>query len=250
MDNTFLILAAGLLAGAMNALSGGGSFVTLPALIAVGLPSVQANASSTVALFPGGAASAFTYRDNLRSVGSASLQSLVLVTVSGGFIGAMLLISTSSLMFDRVLPWLLLIAMLALGFGRQLGSWLRSRWQISSTVVLAVQFALGIYGGYFGGAVGIMMMAVWGLLEARDLRSLHAPRTLLVSAANTTAVLIFIAAHAVHWHETVLMLVGAVAGGYGGAQIGRRAPANVIHAGTLALTFGITLTFFFRAYGH
>jgi uncharacterized membrane protein YfcA len=108
---------------------------------------------------------------------------------------------------------------------------------------------LGIYGGYFGGAVGIMMMALWGLLESRDLKSLHAPRTLLVSAANAAAVLIFIAAHAVHWHETSVMLIGAAAGGYGGAQIGRRAPSTWIRAATLFVTLSITLLFFIRAYG-
>ncbi len=250
MDQLSLIFSAGLLAGAMNALSGGGSFVTLPALIAAGVPSVQANASSTVALFPGGAASAFAYRDNLGPVGSASLQSLALVTICGGFIGAVLLISTPARTFDAVLPWLLLLAMLALGFGRRFGEWLRQRWHIRPSLVLTTQFALGVYGGYFGGAVGIMMMAVWGLLETRDLKSLHAPRTLLVSAANTTAVVIFIAAHAVHWHETLVMLAGAVAGGYGGAHIGRHAPAHMIRIGTLSMTFCITLIFFMRAYAH
>jgi uncharacterized membrane protein YfcA len=114
--------------------------------------------------------------------------------------------------------------------------------------VLAVQFALGIYGGYFGGAVGIMMMAMWGLLDSRDLKLLNAPRTLLVSAANTVAVLAFVAAGAVRWPETLAMLAGAVIGGYGGAQIGRRAPASVIRAVTLCTTACITLAFFVKTY--
>ena len=115
--------------------------------------------------------------------------------------------------------------------------------------MLVVQFALGVYGGYFGGAVGIMMMAVWGLLDSRELKLLNAPRTLLVSAANTMAVVVFIAARAVHWQETIVMLVGALLGGYGGALVGRRAPAAVIRYGTLLVTGCITIAFFLRAYG-
>lgn len=234
----------------MNALAGGGSFVSLPALIAVGVPSVQANASSTVALFPGGIASAWAYRDGLRPVGTASLRSLLITTMIGGMIGAVLLLWTPIKTFDVVLPWLLLLACVALAFGRKLGEWLRRHWQIGPTAVLSVQFGLGVYGGYFGGAVGIMMMAAWGLLDSGDLKSLNAPRTLLVSAANTMAVLIFVVAHAVHWAETVVMLMAAIIGGYGGAQIGLRAPPKVIRAGTLFLTACITLAFFVRGYLH
>jgi uncharacterized protein len=237
-----------LLAGAMNALAGGGSFVSLPALIAAGVPPVQANASSTVALFPGGVASAWAYRDGLGSVGAVSLRALLLATVLGGLVGAVLLLRTPGATFDFVLPWLLLVAALALGLGRKLGEWLRRRRRIAPAAVLAIQFGLGVYGGYFGGAVGIMMMAVWGLIESRDLKSLNAPRTLLVSAANIMAVATFVTAGAVRWPETLVMLAAAAVGGYAGAQIGRRAPSNLIRGGTLLLTGCITAVFFARAY--
>lgn len=232
----------------MNALAGAGSFVTLPALIAVGVPPVQANASNTVGLFPGTAASAWAYRDGLGPIGAVTLRPLLLTTVSGGAVGALLLLWTPSKMFEFVLPWLLLIATLTLGFGRQLGEWLRRRWHIRPSAVLLVQWVLGIYGGYFGGAVGLMMMAVWGLLDDRDFKSLNAPRTLLVTAANTMAVVIFIAAGAVRWRETLIMLAAAIIGGYCGALVGRRAPSRVIRAGTLIIAGAITLVFFARAY--
>jgi uncharacterized protein len=177
MNALLFVSGACLVAGAMNALAGGGSFVSLPALIAVGVPSVQANASSTVALFPGGVASAWAYRDGLGPVGAVSLRALLVTTLIGGVVGAILLLSTPTQTFDFVLPWLLLVACLALGFGRVIGEWLRRRWRIPPAAVLAIQFGLGIYGGYFGDAVGIMMMAVWGLLDSRDLKSLNAPRT-------------------------------------------------------------------------
>ena len=232
----------------MNALAGGGSFVSLPALIAVGVPSVQANASSTVALFPGGVASAWAYRDGLGPVGVASLRSLLITTLFGGMIGAVLLLWTPIKTFNFVLPWLLLLALAALSFGRKAGEWLRCRWRIRPAAVLAIQFGLGVYGGYFGGAVGIMMMALWGLLDRRDLKRLNAPRTLLVSTANIIAVLTFILAHAVHWPETIVMLVSAIIGGYGGAQLGRRASPQLVRAGTLFLTACVTVAFFVQIY--
>ena len=223
--------------------------MTLPALIAAGLPSVQANASSTVALFPGGLASAWTYRDGLKPVGAVRLQALLPITLLGGMLGAVLLLRTAARTFDHLLPWLLLAATLALAFGRPLGEALRRRWRIRPGAVLLIQFVLGIYGGYFGGAVGIMMMAVWGLLDSCELKALNPPRTLLVSAANLMAVATFILAGAIRWPETLVMLAAAASGGYGGAHLGRRAPARLVRAGTLLVTAGITLTFFLRAYG-
>jgi hypothetical protein len=248
MSPLLVIGGAGVLAGMMNALAGGGSFVSLPALIAAGVPSVNANTSSTVALFPGQIASSWTYRDGLGPIGPVALRSLVVVTFVGGAIGAVLLLLTPIKTFDLVLPWLMAIATVALLFGARLGELLRRRWHIGVPTVLMAQFGLGIYGGYFGGGVGIMMMAVWSLLTDRTLKSFNAPRTFLVCAANTVAVLIFIAAGSVHWRESLVMLAGAVVGGFCGANIGRRAPAGAIRIGTLVLSVCMTLAFFARAY--
>lgn len=248
MEHFLLIAGAGLVAGAMNALAGGGSFVSLPALIAAGVPSVLANTSSTVALFPGAVASAWAYRRGLKEVGAVPLRPLLLITLLGGVVGALLLLWTPTKSFDIVLPWLLLLATIALTFGRQLGEWLRKRWRIKPGAVLSIQFVLGIYGGYFGGAVGIMMMAVWGLLDNRDIKSLSPLRMLLVTAANVMAVLTFIVAQAVQWPETIVMLIAATFGGYGGARLGLITPAWIIRAGTITLTCCITVAFFARAY--
>jgi uncharacterized protein len=243
-----VVAGAGLLAGVMNALAGGGSFVTLPALIGAGVPSVNANTSSTVALFPGTLMSAWTYRDGLGPIGPVPLRALLIATFVGGALGAVLLLRTPIKTFDLVLPWLMAVATVMLALGSRLGEMLRRQWRIGTMAVLAVQFCLGIYGGYFGGGVGIMMMAVWSLLSERSLKSFNAPRTLLVSAANTVAVLIFIAAQSVRWREALVMLVTATLGGYCGALIGRRAPAAVVRIGTLLLSVSITLAFFARAY--
>ncbi len=236
------------MAGAMNALAGGGTFVTLPALIAAGVPSVQANASSTVALFPSQLLNAWIYREGLTPFGGVTLRALTMVTLIGGALGAMLLLKTPTEAFDVALPWLMLSATVALAFARQLGELLRRHVTVRPGAAIAIQGLLGIYGGYFGGAVGLMMIAVWGLLHGSDPKSMNGHRTWLVATANAIAVIIFLIAHAVFWREASVLLVNALFGGYIGAQIGRRASSGVVRALTLALSTCITLAFFVKAY--
>ncbi len=248
MPPLLLLFGAGLLAGAMNALAGGGSFVTLPALIAAGVPSVQANASSTVALWPGGAASAWTYHTGVRALCGVAIRPMVAVTLAGGLAGSLLLLWTPSSAFDVVLPWLMLLATLALTFGRRIGRAMQGRLPGQAVLVLLAQFGLGIYGGYFGGAVGLMMMAVWCSLGESDIKLLNGPRTLLVTVANTVALLAFVVAGAVRWPQTLAMLTGGLIGGIAGARLGRVVPAGIIRVMTLCFSVGITVVFFVRAY--
>ena len=236
------------MAGAMNAMAGGGSFVTLPFLISAGIPSVVANATSTVALYPGGAASAWVYRSGLSRVSGVPLRPILIATLVGGLVGALLLLWTPTSLFDRVLPWLLLAATLALAFGSRLGPALRSRFHAGLTTVFLVQFILGIYCGYFGGAVGLMMIAAWTLLDGADVKSLNPPKTLLVSAANTVAVLCFIIAGFVRWHEALIVGAGALLGGFAGAWASLKLPSTFIRTATIAIAVGMTIYFFLRAY--
>jgi uncharacterized membrane protein YfcA len=249
MDHFLLLALGGLVAGAMNALAGGGSFVSLPAMIAAGVPSVQANASGTVALFPGQVTSAWTYWDGMRPVCGVPRLHLVAVSVVGGLLGSLLLLWTPSSAFDFILPWLMLIATLALAFGRQAGLILRRYVHIGPGVMLIGQFALGIYGGYYGGAIGLMMLALWALMGEVDIKSLNPPRIMLASASNVAAVATFIVAGAVRWPQTLIMLVAGVIGGYGGARLGRVLPGPVIRVLTIICAAAITVAFFVRAYG-
>ena len=246
---TLLLFGAGLLAGMMNALAGGGSFVTLPALMFAGVPSVFANASSTVALLPGAATSAWAYRADYRGFGHVSMRAMVGISLVGGLFGALLLMNTSSRAFDFIVPWLLLVGSLAFTFGKQVGVWLRQRVQIGRTTLLVAQGALAIYGGYFGGAVGIMMMAVWALFGHDDIKALNASRTLLVGATNLVAAC-FALANMVWWPQTLVMLVAAALGGHLGAHVGKRLPVPVVRA--LISTFGFSMTalLFWRAWSH
>jgi uncharacterized membrane protein YfcA len=248
MDHFLLLALGGLVAGAMNALAGGGSFVSLPAMIAAGVPSVQANASGTVALFPGQVTSAWTYWDGMRPVCGVPRRHLLAVSVVGGLIGSLLLLWTPSSAFDFILPWLMLLATVALAFGRQAGLLLRRYFHLGRGLMLVGQFILGIYGGYYGGAIGLMMVALWALMGEVDIKSLNPPRIMLASASNVAAVATFIIAGAVHWPQTLIMLVAGVIGGYGGARLGRVLPAQVVRALTLVCAAAITIAFFVRAY--
>jgi len=243
------LAAAGFVAGGMNALAGGGSFVSLPALILAGLPSVAANASSTVALLPGAVASVWAFRRDLDSPGPVSLRLLGAVSLVGGLAGAVLLLATPAAAFDAVLPWLLLAATLAFAFGRQAGAALRRRVRIGRGALLAAQFVLGVYGGYFGGAVGIMMMAAWTLLGEANLKAVTPARMLLVGLTNTVASLCFVLAGAVWWGRTLPLLAGAVLGGYGGARLALLLSARQMRAIVIGVTSAMTLVFFWRAYG-
>jgi len=243
-----LLVLAGLLAGTMNAVAGGGSFVTFPVLVFVGLPPIAANATSTVALFPGTLASTWAYRSGLRGVAGIRLRVLLPISLAGGLVGAILLLVTPGATFDLVIPWLLLLATLTFAGGRRLGEVLRRHVCIGRRSFLLIHFILSIYGGYFGGAVGLMMMAVWTLLDATDLTLLAPARTLLVSAANGMAVLWFIVAGVVRWPQMLAMTLSVIAGGYYAARFARKLPAPVLRVFVVLLSATVTAGFFLRKY--
>ncbi len=247
MEHSILIFAAGLLAGAMNAVGGGGSFVTLPALIYAGVPSVAANASSTVALFPGGITSVWVYRGDFKAFEGVTLKTMLCVSMTGGLVGALLLLFTPTTTFSEILPWLMLVGALTFAFGRQVGAALQRIVSISSRTLLCCQFILSIYGGYFGGAVGIMMMAVWSLLGHSDIKAMNPAKTLFVAAANSIAVICFISAGVIWWPQTAVMLVAAVMGGYSGASIARRLQPKQIRTIIITLTFLMTIHLFLKS---
>ena len=250
MSDILLIAGAGLVAGTMNAIAGGGSFVTLPALMAAGVPPLNANASSTVALVPSALASAYAYRHDFRGFDGVDFRLMTLISVAGGASGALLLLVTPQSVFAALVPFLLLFGTLAFAFGRELGARLREKIHITPHMMLAAQFVLGIYGGYFGGAVGIMMLATWSLLTSAPLSVMQPARNLLNAAMNATATLLFVAGGLVFWRQTFILLVGALIGGYFGALYGRRIPAAPARIVISCLNAGMTAFIFWRSFVH
>lgn len=233
----------------MNALAGGGTFATLPALITIGLPANIANATSNVALLPGAATSAFGFRDELGPVGGVGYKLLAGITFVGGLAGSLLLVVTPSHAFDVIIPWLLLFAFVVLAFGQSAARWLHARVTIGPRSLVAAQALLGIYGGYFGGGVGLMTTAIYGLLAGVTPRALFAPRTLMLAVANAAAAIVLVAAGLVYWAACLPMLAGSIVGGWLGAKVGRRLPPAAVRVWTLLVTGVTTAVFFWRAYG-
>lgn len=244
-----LAFGAGIIGGAMNALAGGGTFATLPALLALGLPANTANATSNVALLPGAATSAWAFRDELAPLSGVSIRTLSAITFVGGLAGSVLLVLTPSDMFDIIIPWLVLYAFVVLAFGKTASDWLNKRVTIGRRTLMFAQALLGIYGGYFGGGVGLMTTATYGLLAGHSPRELFAPRTLMLAIANLAAAIVFIIAGMVVWAAAIPMLLGSIVGGWFGAIIGKKLPARAVRIWTLLVTLATTIVFFARAYG-
>ncbi len=244
-----LLFAVGLAAGGLNSVAGGGSFLTLPTLLLAGVSPIAANATSTFAVWPGSAASAFVYRRDVRFSRRGVLW-LAGISVAGGFIGATLLVRTSDESFMRLLPWLMLVAAATFTFGGRLrrpgtttGEWHSRR---SLLLVLALQLAISTYGGYFGGGAGIMMLAALAAAGMTDIHEMNGLKALLGVSINGVALARFIASGVIAWAPGVVMMSGAIVGGYAGASIARRVDRRYIRRLVVAVGWTMTGYFFLR----
>jgi uncharacterized protein len=246
MGSYLLLIIAALAAGLINSVAGGGMFLTFPALVFTGVPSIIANASSTTALIPGVLASGWAYREDFRKSENFPFWPLAIVSVAGGIVGALLLLFTPQTTFDSVIPWLMLAATLLFTFGARITPILKRFIHIGPVAVVVIQFFIAIYGGYFGGAIGIMMLATWTVFGLTDIHVMNANRTLMGAAANIIAAILFMVARKIWWPQTVVMLVGTIIGGYIGARVARKVDPRYIRAIVTAVSAGITIVFFLR----
>ncbi len=251
----FLLVAAGI-AGALNALAGGGSFISFPALLFLKIPAVCANATNTVALWPGLAASTLAYLKRL-SAPIRVLVPLLATSVVGGWAGAMLLLKTPQHTFLRLVPWLLLGGTLLFSFGNSIRALVGKTAviddlrDISGRAILVGSFAellVAVYGGYFGAGIGFMSLAMLALMGMRNIHAMGAIRTLLAVAINAAAVVTFVVAHAVLWPECVVMIAGSLAGGWFGAHYAQKADPGKVRALVIAVGVAMTAYFFIRVY--
>ena len=247
----FLFLAAAL-GGALNSVAGGGSFIAFPALLFSGVPPIPANATNTIALWSGAAASGGAYRSRL-DVPRRVMIPLLIASLTGGLAGAFLLLKTPAHTFMRVLPWLTLGATLLFAFGKKLARGRISviEHQASSSALLGAtlfQLCVGVYGGYFGGGMGIVMLAMLATLGMTDIHAMNALKSVMGSVINGVAVITFIVARAVYWKHGSVMIVGAIAGGYLGAHYAMKLPQVWIRWFVVAVGSGMTVYFFWKSY--
>jgi uncharacterized membrane protein YfcA len=246
------LFAAGALGGAINAVAGGGSFVAFPALLFTGVAPVPANATNTLALWVGVTASGGAYWNRL-SITPRVMIPLLATSVVGGLAGAMLLIKTPAQTFLRVLPWLLLGATLLFAFGKHLTSRIAagiSHESSNAAVAGASIFELivAVYGGYFGGGMGIMNLAMLAALGMTDIHEMNALKVVLGGVINGVAAITFVATGAIVWPQAVVMTMGAIAGGYFAAHYAQKLPQLWIRAFVIFVGGAMTIYFFIRAY--
>ena len=236
---TFVILfLASVWAGAQNALAGGGSFITLPLLILSGMSPRAANITSTIALFPGQVAAGWTGRSLADGAAGLSLRTLVMISLLGGALGAGLLLVTSPSFFARLLPWLILFATIVFAWG-SFAPRRHDAKHLGIAGVTAAQFCISVYGGYFGGGIGFLMLAAL-TASGVTMRIAGATKNVLAAVMNASAVAIFIFSPEVKWLTAAVYSAGAILGGILGGHVVRKVNERVLRL--LVVLIGLTLT--------
>ena len=306
-----ILFIAAMLGGILNSVAGGGSFISFPALIFTGVPPINANATNTVALWPGSVASTGAYRKELASQNRVIMLVLSITSLIGGILGALLLLNTSQATFTRLIPYLLLLATLLFTFSSPIMNRLRARkrnietsspgaeeatsnppgdnntvpmtvsakdnvpnkqaaitanavsplptdkgiaakqksiqpsWLALSGIAL-LQLIIATYGGYFGGGIGILMLASLGLMGMENIHEMNGLKTFLTSFINGVAVIAFAIAGKVYWLQAILMVIAAIIGGYAGAYYARQLDPRLVRGFVILVGFGMTIYFFLR----
>ncbi len=242
-----ILAAAAFIAGVQNALAGGGSFLIFPALLLTGLDPRAANITSTVALFPGQLATGFAGRRQATGTPSLSLSALVALSLLGGGLGAVLLLVTPVSIFAALVPWLVLFATLVFAWGNFLRRAADTRTPLGPFAAGAAQLAISVYGGYFGGGIGMLMLAAL-TLSGLALRNAGATKNVLAGVMNSSAVVIFLFSPDVAWQQAAVVGVAALVGGQIGAYALNRVNERVMRVCILLLGFALTIGLFVRYY--
>ena len=246
-----VVFVAAFVAGAINSVAGGGTLLTFPALVWVGLPSTLANATSTVALTPGSLGGLWGYRRDLRGLPGQTYL-LVIPSVIGGIIGAVLLEMTPTAVFDRIIPLLILFATVLFMLQEPVQRLIKTtgkahagsrNWLIGA---LLFQFFVSLYGGYFGAGIGILMLAAFGIMGFTDIHQMNGLKAFLALCINGVAALYFIWQGMVSWPHALVMSAGAIVGGIWGAGIARRIGPKGVRRIVIAVGFTMTLSLLLR----
>lgn len=252
--NEALLLAAGLIGGALNTLAGGGSFVVFPALLAVGVPPVLANATNTYAALPGYMSGALGFREDIRRHASRLLP-YTLVALAFGYVGAELLLHVSNEAFGRIVPWLMLFALGLFVFGGRVNRFVAARAGAArharfagAMLLLALLAGLSIYGGFFNAGLGILLLAFLALAGMTDIHAMNGLKLWISAVIAAIAVLRFAASGSIDWYSGSIALVGVTIGAYVAARLAHRVPTQVVRTLVVVYTIGLTIWFFRAAY--
>lgn len=253
--HTLLLFAAALVAGAFNAVAGGGTMFTFPALMMTGMPALAANATSKIGIWPGAFAAVYGFRKELMEY-RHYLPMLLPISLVGGWLGAQLLLITPKEEFEFLVPWLLLFATLLFTFGKKLAHRIavllrravHEEKKTGGNRLLAAfyQAAISLYGGFFGAGIGILMLSMMELLGLKNIHAMNGLKTILGTAMHTTACIAFLLTGAVVWREAGILIVGSMIGGYYGARLALRLPHHVIRGFVIFVGFGTSLYFFMK----
>lgn len=249
IDVLLLIALAGLYAGMQNALAGGGSFITFPALLLAGLNPLAANMISTIALFPSQITTSIAGRNLVGDIGKTAFRHLFIVSLIGGVLGALLLLSTPVRIFTHLVPWLVLFATAAFAWGsfvyKPKVAGAGSAGHMPNSVVLLMQGAIAIYGGYFGGGIGFLMLAVL-TIAGQQVRTANATKNVLAMTMNASAVAIFAFSPMINWAAVIALGIGGIAGGVVGAWLNHRLPEKLLRGFVVVVGIALTVWLFVR----
>ncbi len=249
MLELLLVLAAAFCAGVLNTIAGGGTFLTFPALVYMGIPPVIANATSAVAVFPGYLGGAIGFRDELAKFDRKQLVRLSVITLAGGLIGSLLLLISSNKAFSFVVPFLLLAATLAFLFGDKIRSWAANKSRAVTPFGAVGLFLVSVYGGYFNGGLGIVLLALFALWGMSNIHEMNGLKNGLSFALSAISVAVFAIGGLVEWYLALGMMVASTLGGYAGAPLARALPKSTIRSIIAIVGFTMSAVFFWRLIG-
>ena len=245
----FLLFAGGVLGGVINVMAGGAGFMTFPLLIAAGLTEMQANAANFVALLPANLVGSAVYAKEIREVRQHLLARLFLAII-GGTLGSLIFIWLGETSFHRAIPWLLLFATVSFAMGPTIKRWLErdtgfdtARWL---WVSFLLEFLVFVYGGYFGLGMGIILLAIHSIFSPMSVQHANALRNITIAVMSVFSIVIFAKSGLIQWLPSLVMMAGAVLGGYAMAKLARRVPADKVRMGILCWSILLTLFSFWR----
>ena len=246
MLTVILLTAAGFLGGAVNVLAGGGTLITFPALLFAGLNPIDANASSVVALLPATFASVWAYRRSILAVTEVNVIGLLVVSLSGGLVGVLLLLQTPTAVFAGLVPWLVLFSTIIFAVGNFAPLHIVQRVRFGPRAAMATHLIISVYGGYFGGGIGFLMLAALTLFGMRDINVMNGVKMALVGVMTITAIIVFVAADVVRWPEVLPVFISSAIGGYVAVHIAHRLDQRLLKAFIVLFGAGLAAFFFWR----